>query len=81
MEQLVNQVAQRTGIPADKARTAVDTVVGYLKEHLPGPIASQLDGAVSGQAGGQGAGQAQGGGLAGAAKGLGGMLGGRKESG
>ena len=79
MEQLINQVAQRTGIPADKARTAVDTVVGYLKEHLPGPIAAQLDGAVSGQTGGQGAGQ--GGGLAGAAKGLGGMLGGKKESG
>ena len=77
MEQLVNQVAQRTGIPADKARTAVDTVVGYLKEHLPGPIASQLDGAVSGQAGGQG----QGGDMAGAAKGLGGMLGSKKESG
>jgi hypothetical protein len=50
MQQLINQITQRTGIPEDKARTAVDTVVGYLKEHLPGPIASQLDGAVSGQA-------------------------------
>ena len=60
MQQLINQVTQRTGIPEDKARTAVDTVVGYLKEHLPAPIASQLDGAVSGQgAQGQG-GQAQG---------------------
>ena len=49
MQQLINQVAQRTGIPEDKARTAVDTVVGYLKEHLPGPIASQLDGAISGE--------------------------------
>ena len=44
MQQLIDQVTQRTGIPEDKARTAVDTVVGYLKEHLPGPIASQLDG-------------------------------------
>lgn len=51
MEQLINQVAQRTGISPDKARTAVDTVVGYLKEHLPGPVASQLDGAMSGEAG------------------------------
>jgi hypothetical protein len=66
MEQLINQVAQRTGIPADKARTAVVTVVGYLKEHLPGPVASQLDAAVSGEAGS---------GVAEAAKGLGGMFG------
>jgi hypothetical protein len=50
MQQLINQVTQRTGIPEDKARAAVDTVVGYLKEHLPGPVASQLDSAVSGQA-------------------------------
>jgi hypothetical protein len=49
MQQLINQVTQRTGIPEDKARAAVDTVVGYLKEHLPGPVASQLDSAVSGQ--------------------------------
>jgi len=51
MQQLINQVTQRTGIPEDKARQAVDTVVGYLKEHLPGPVASQLDGAISGQGG------------------------------
>jgi hypothetical protein len=56
MQQLINQVTQRTGIPEDKARAAVDTVVGYLKEHLPGPVASQLDGAISGEGGGQGAG-------------------------
>lgn len=49
MQQLIDQVTQRTGIPEEKARTAVDTVVGYLKEHLPGPVASQLDGAISGQ--------------------------------
>jgi len=49
MQQLIDQVTQRTGIPADKARTAVETVVGYLKEHLPGSLGSQLDSAVSGQ--------------------------------
>lgn len=52
MQQLINQVTQRTGIPEDKARQAVDTVVGYLKEHLPGPVASQLDGAISGEGSG-----------------------------
>ena len=68
MQQLINQVTQRTGISEDKARTAVDTVVGYLKQHLPGPVASQLDGAISGEGG-------QGGGIAEKAKG---MFGGNK---
>jgi hypothetical protein len=66
MEELVNQIAQRTGISADKARTAVDTVVGYLKERLPDPVASQLDNVVSGKATG---------GLSDAAQSLGGMFG------
>lgn len=70
MQQLINQVTQRTGIPEDKARAAVDTVVGYLKERLPEPIASKLDGAVSGE-------QQGGAGMMEAAKG---MLGGKKQS-
>jgi hypothetical protein len=65
MQQLINQVAQRTGIPEDKARAAVDTVVGYLKEHLPAPVASQLDSAVSGQGA-----QAEGSGMMDKAKGM-----------
>lgn len=56
MQELINQVAQRTGIPADKAQTAVDTVVGYLKQRLPNPVSSQLDNAVSGKSGGEGGG-------------------------
>jgi uncharacterized protein (DUF2267 family) len=68
MDELVNQVAQRTGLAPDKARMAVETVLGFLKTRLPGPIASQLDSALSGGATG---------GLADAAKGLGGMLGNR----
>lgn len=71
MQEIVNQVAQRTGIPADKAQTAVDTVVGYLKQHLPDQLSSQLDKAVSGQPGG-------GGGLGDAARNVGGMFGGKK---
>jgi hypothetical protein len=69
MDELINQVAQRTGLAPDKARTAVDTVLGFLKTRLPAPIASQLDAAVSGQGG------AVGGGLGGAADALGGMFG------
>lgn len=66
-QQLIEQITQRVGIPADKAQAAVETVVGYLKEHLPGPVASQLDNAVSGDE--------SSGGVAGAAKNLGGMFG------
>jgi uncharacterized protein (DUF2267 family) len=48
MNELVNQVCERTGLSQDKAQEAVNTVIGYLKEKLPGPIANQLDSAVGG---------------------------------
>lgn len=70
MDEIVNQVAQRTGLAPDKARTAVETVVNVLKSRLPAPIASQLDAAVSGKAGGGGAGDI--------AQNLGGMFGGKQ---
>jgi hypothetical protein len=65
MEELINMVAQRTGLSPDKARTAVDTVVGFLKNKLPAPLAGQIDNALAG--GGSGIGDA--------AKNLGGKLG------
>lgn len=78
MDELVNQVSQRTGLPPDQARQAVDAVLGFLKDNLPGPIASQLDGLIGGQSG-QG-GQANAGGIVGQAEqalgGLGNMFGG-----
>lgn len=43
MDELVKQVAQRTGISEDKAQEAVNTVVGFLKARLPEPIAGQVD--------------------------------------
>jgi hypothetical protein len=73
MDELVRQVAERTGIAEEQARTAVMTVLGFLKERLPTPIAGQLDGVIAGGAGAVG-------GLANTAGdvlgGLGGMLGG-----
>jgi uncharacterized protein (DUF2267 family) len=51
MDEIINQVAQRTGLAPDKARTAVDTVIGFLKTRLPAPIASQLDNTLSGSGG------------------------------
>lgn len=51
MDELINQVVQKAGISQDQARTAVNTVVGFLKGRLPQPIASQLDNVLGGQSG------------------------------
>ena len=77
MEELVRQVAERTGISEAQAQTAVITVVGFLKGRLPEPLAGQLDGflggGVSGTEGGLG------GAAGGVLGGLGGLIGGNKE--
>lgn len=76
MEELIKQVTERTGISEQQARGAVDTVLGFLKNRLPEPIAGQLEGLVGGASGAAG-------GIAGAAGdvlgGLGSMLGGNKD--
>ena len=52
MDELIKKVAERTGMGEDKARTAVDTVVGFLKERLPAPIAGQVDNVLGSSAAG-----------------------------
>ncbi|HEY9076397.1 MAG TPA: hypothetical protein VIO61_07625 [Anaerolineaceae bacterium] len=47
MEELVNLVAQKTGLAPDAARTAVNTVLDFLKAKLPAPIANQIDGVLN----------------------------------
>lgn len=80
MDELVNQVVQKTGISQDQANQAVQTVIGFLKDKLPGPIGSQLDSVLGGASGGASGGA---GGIAGQAGqalgGLGDMLGGPKS--
>jgi hypothetical protein len=49
MDELVKLVSQKTGLGEDKARTAVETVVGFLKDKLPAPIAGQIDSALKGE--------------------------------
>ena len=63
MDELVKLVSQKTGISEDQARVAVETVIRFLKEKLPEPIAGRVDDVLSGE------------GAEGLMKGLGGLLG------
>ncbi len=53
MNELVKMVADKVGLPEDKAQKATDTVINYVKGKLPGPVASQIDNVV-GKGGGGG---------------------------
>lgn len=50
MNQILQRLMDKTGLPEDKAQAALDTVVGFLKEKLPGPISSQIDSLMAGGA-------------------------------
>jgi hypothetical protein len=67
MDELIKLVAKKTGMPEDKAKVAVETVVNFLKQKLQPSIAGQLDTIIAG------------GGLPdNLIEGLGGLLGGKK---
>ena len=44
MNELVNMIVKKTGIPAATAQNIVNIVLDFLKKKLPAPIASQIDG-------------------------------------
>ena len=67
MDELVKLVASKTGLSEDIARTAVTTVIGYLKGKLPPAMAGQIDGILGGQ-------QAAGSDMGGVMKGVGDAL-------
>ena len=48
MDELIKLVSQKTGIPEATARTAVETVIGFLKDKLPEPLAGQLENLLEG---------------------------------
>lgn len=52
MDELIKKVSERAGIGEDQARSAVETVVGFLKEKLPAPIAGHLDSVLGSSAAG-----------------------------
>ena len=67
MDELVKLVAEKTGLSEDKAKVAVETVIGFLKSKLPEPIAGQIDSVLGGEGGVPGLGDM--------AQGLGGIFG------
>ena len=59
MEQLINMIAERTGISVEQAREATNMVVGFLKERLPEPVAAHVESVLNNQSVGDLADQAQ----------------------
>ena len=48
MDELVNLVSQKTGVSEEVSKMAVETVLAYLKEKLPAPIAGRIDNVLGG---------------------------------
>jgi hypothetical protein len=71
MDELIKQITERTGLPADQARAAAQTTIDFLKEKLPESMRGYVDMALNSGMIDDVAGQA--GGL------LGGLFGGTKE--
>jgi uncharacterized protein (DUF2267 family) len=50
MNELINHLKSRVGLNDEQANSAATTVIEFLKQRLPAPIASQLDSAIAGGA-------------------------------
>jgi len=48
MDELIKLVTKKVGIPEAQAKQAVETVLAFLKDKLPAPVASQVEGVLSG---------------------------------
>jgi len=68
MDELVRLLGQKFGLKDDTAKQVVTTVADFIKKKLPAPLAGQIDDLLAG--GGSDLGSI--------AKGLGGLLGGKK---
>ena len=47
MNELVNMIVTKTGIPQATAQTVVNMVVDFIKKKLPAPVGAQIDGLLS----------------------------------
>lgn len=77
MQDIVKLVSERSGISESQAQTAVETIVAFLKERLPAPIAGQVDGVLASDL--SGVAQQIEGLVPGGLGGLGGLLGGKQH--
>lgn len=61
MEELIKLVTSKVGISESQAKSAVETVVSFLKDKLPGGLGGQLESFIhgSGKSGGDAAGGLQ----------------------
>lgn len=50
MDELMQAIQQRTGLPADKAQGAAQAALDFLKERLPAGIGDKLEDMISGNA-------------------------------
>jgi hypothetical protein len=48
MDELIKLVSAKTGLQPEQAKVAVNTVLGFLKEKLPAPLAGQIDALIAG---------------------------------
>ncbi|MBN1136412.1 MAG: DUF2267 domain-containing protein [Anaerolineae bacterium] len=51
MDELIKLVTSKAGISEAQAKQAIETVMGFLKDKLPGPLAGQIDGLLKGNLG------------------------------
>lgn len=52
MDELIKLVASKVGISEAQAKEAVETVLGFLKDKLPSPVADQVGAVLEGDVGG-----------------------------
>lgn len=50
MNELVNLIVKKTGIPAATAQIIVKMVIDYIKKKLPAPVGGQIDGLLKNEA-------------------------------
>ena len=75
MDKLLELVQEKAGISADQAQKAIEAVVGFMKDKLPGPLGDQLAKFAGGDDD-EGSDEGGGGMLGGLTDKLGGLLGG-----
>ena len=49
MEELIALVVKKTGLSEKQAESAVEVVLGFIKEKLPPVVSSQIDGLLEGE--------------------------------